>query len=1011
MAIDRRSGVPVRLPILLGFLPNTFMMNLLRLPLWITAFCCAALLSAQHLIPQRMAALRNAGTTFGPVSLLSREAPSPENTALWRSACRTADVLRYNGDAARNLIASAPMFITLAVPSSNGAILLDLERADVLADGFTVRRASDGRVVEAPAAVHYRGMVQGDPSSVVAISVFDDHLMGLIADGSGERIIGPFEQGPRGQLVLYHERDLLGDLNFACATREGEARRPDTRPDLSEGERSTRCVRMYWEAAYDIFQNKGSVAATVTYITGLFNQSATLFANDGVQVSLLETFVWDVASPYNATSSGGRLSQFGTERTSFNGDLAHLLDYANYGGVAWLSSLCSSTSSRMAYSGIDASFNNVPTYSWSTMVVTHEAGHNMGSNHTHACVWNGNGTAIDGCGPQAGYTEGSCPQAPLPPGGGTIMSYCHLIGGTGINLSFGFGPQPAAVIVDEVNGSGCLLVCGSTCDAPGLRYVNPLGPVTATLHWANTGAVSYTLRWKAQSSGTWNTVAGLTVTNHSLSGLTQSTAYEFQVMAVCASGQSAYSSSTAFTTPAPCPDTLEPNNTQATAAAITLPTNISALIATASDQDHYGFTLAAASMVYLNLGGLPADYDLYLLNSGGSTVASSANAGTTNEYISFSASAGSYTIRVSGWNGAFDGLQCYSLFANAYASNGCQSPTWVESSNITYDGATLSWAVPGGVSSFDLRWKPSAGQTWTTVTGISTNSYLLTGLAPETSYDVQVRSVCQGSEPGNLSEPHTFTTTTAPCEVAPPILVSVKLFLEGPFNTGTGLMSDALRNSGLLPLSEPYTALGLPVTGPFTSTTNAVFSVTGNNAITDWVLVELRDAATGATVIERKAALVQRDGDVVALNGESPLGFCTTAGTYRVAVRHRNHLGVMTGQGIVLGNTPTGIDLTSAATGTYGTNARKASGSVRLLWAGNSTGDVQVKYTGPSNDRDPILLAVGSTTPNASVSGYLRTDVNMDGVAKYTGSGNDRDPILLNVGNTTPNATRQEQLP
>ena len=129
--------------------------------------------------------------------------------------------------------------------------------------------------------------------------------------------------------------------------------------------------------------------------------------------------MWDVASPYNGTSSGSRLSQFGTTRTSFNGEMAHLLDYGGYGGVAWLNTLCSGTSSRMAYSGIYGSFSNVPTYSWSVEVVTHEQGHNLGSSHTHACVWNGNSTAIDGCGPTAGYTEGSCPNAGLPAGGGT----------------------------------------------------------------------------------------------------------------------------------------------------------------------------------------------------------------------------------------------------------------------------------------------------------------------------------------------------------------------------------------------------------------------------------------------------------------------------------------------------------------------------------------------------------------------------------------------------------------
>ena len=47
----------------------------------------------------------------------------------------------------------------------------------------------------------------------------------------------------------------------------------------------------------------------------------------------------------------------------------------------------------------------------------------MGSSHTHACVWNGDNTAIDGC----AATEGSCARGGIPPSnGGTIMSYCDL---------------------------------------------------------------------------------------------------------------------------------------------------------------------------------------------------------------------------------------------------------------------------------------------------------------------------------------------------------------------------------------------------------------------------------------------------------------------------------------------------------------------------------------------------------------------------------------------------------
>ena len=134
-----------------------------------------------------------------------------------------------------------------------------------------------------------------------------------------------------------------------------------------------------------------------------------------------------------------------------------------------------------------------------------------------------------------------------------------------------------------------------------------------------------------------------------------------------------------------------------------------------------------------------------------------------------------------------------------------------------------------------------------------------------------------------------------------------------------------------------------------------------------------------------------------------------------MAVRHRNHLGVMTSTTRALSGTATIVDFRSAATLTYGTNARTSNGAVQLLWAGNSLLDAvnasQLKYTGTNNDRDPILVAIGGTVPTNTVSGYFITDVNLDGVVKYTGTTNDRDPILVNVGGTVPTATRAEQLP
>jgi len=109
------------------------------------------------------------------------------------------------------------------------------------------------------------------------------------------------------------------------------------------------------------------------------------------------------------------------------------------------------------------------------------------------------------------------------------------------------------------------------------------------------------------------------------------------------------------------------------------------------------------------------------------------------------------------------------------------------------------------------------------------------------------------------------------------------------------------------------------------------------------------------------------------------------------------------------------VDFTTSATATYGTQARKSVAGAfpaEVLWSGDVGFNGEIKYTGSGNDRDPILVTVGSTTPNNVVTdAYSTRDVNMNGEVKYTGSGNDRDPILVNVGSTTPNNIRTQQLP
>jgi hypothetical protein len=215
--------------------------------------------------------------------------------------------------------------------------------------------------------------------------------------------------------------------------------------------------------------------------------------------------------------------------------------------------------------------------------------------------------------------------------------------------------------------------------------------------------------------------------------------------------------------------------------------------------------------------------------------------------------------------------------------------------------------------------------------------------------------------------------------------------------------------TSILPGSEPYTGLG------FTSVTVKAgipsFTGTGNDAIVDWVLVELRSSTSPSTVVARQAGLLQKDGDIVDIDGVSPLTIPVATGSYYVAVRHRNHLGAMTAATVSLGSFTTSVDFTSTGTLTYGTNAQVTIGGKNHLWAGNANVNTNVIAQGGNSDRSAVTNAVTNHQTNTAalntyiLNGYLATDVNMDGKTIAKGPNADNTTILNVVLGHIGNAT------
>ena len=240
-----------------------------------------------------------------------------------------------------------------------------------------------------------------------------------------------------------------------------------------------------------------------------------------------------------------------------------------------------------------------------------------------------------------------------------------------------------------------------------------------------------------------------------------------------------------------------------------------------------------------------------------------------------------------------------------------------------------------------------------------------------------------------------------------------RALLGGAHLVGSEVMSDALRSQGLIPLNEPYSDLGfdLPDGGGETIDPTTL-AIQGSNAVVDWIVVELRDDEDPSQILAARCFLLQRNGAITGTDMTPDLHFNRTIGSYHVAIRHRNHLGVMTSNPVTLGYERPLIDMTLPATPTSGADARLIVGAVALLWPGDVSGDGQVKYTGEGNDRDPILQSIGGVVPTNLIDGaYTSADVNMDGQVKYTGEGNDRDPILQVIGGVVPTNVRNEQLP
>ncbi len=272
------------------------------------------------------------------------------------------------------------------------------------------------------------------------------------------------------------------------------------------------------------------------------------------------------------------------------------------------------------------------------------------------------------------------------------------------------------------------------------------------------------------------------------------------------------------------------------------------------------------------------------------------------------------------------------------------------------------------------------------------------------------------------------------------ISVKLRVYLQGALMqnggatsaTGRPLMRDDLRVSpytgeNYIPLMDPYTISadpwaetetkfnkigpGLLLENQEISDSIGVFGISGDDAIVDWVHVELRSKVDMTVPIATRSGLLQRDGDVVDLDGVSDLRFnAVNVDSFYVVVKHRSHLAVMS-EKVEYSEM---VDFTSPSYPVYNFGVQGLNDFSGLsqnnnvisgfsaLWAGDFDSNGKIKFTNPADDQNVLFVNVLFSSPDFLINydqayGYLTGDFNMNSKTKYTNPSDDINYLFSQI--------------
>ena len=370
---------------------------------------------------------------------------------------------------------SYPEEFILVLPDFNGGeVQLHLERFEPFPATIKVGIHSDRGYEEldyVPRIKTYK--VTGGTGSFVLMT---DYVLGTFQHNGMQIEVKPIDdKATDGEHVLFDVNNLIVGRDFECAMEEvGTGDGHKVRELVERSEKSlSGCAEIAVDIDSYTYSTFGDVLSATDWALALMTAVSQIYTQEVGDLVFLQTtyvHIWETADPMsNYTNQASEM--LGTFRStwlsdpilnSIQRDETHLLTKRNdtgTGGIAYLDVVCSSYAYGFSSALSGTTNYNISSWTWNLMVVAHELGHNLGSNHTQSCVWPGG--PIDNCvSPEGGcsYEGGTVTE-------GTIMSYCHTNGSVPNVLNFHptvqlYGLQPS------INNNGS---CFGGCEG----YVAP----------------------------------------------------------------------------------------------------------------------------------------------------------------------------------------------------------------------------------------------------------------------------------------------------------------------------------------------------------------------------------------------------------------------------------------------------------------------------------------------------------------------------------------------------------